>query len=117
MAASLSVGLIDFAVIEGVRSKEKQNKYFDEGKSKVRWPNGKHNVRYPNDKAKAVDIVPYVNGKISWKKEHCIFLAGIVMTMAKILNLGIVWGGNWNKNLEPVTDQSFDDLVHFQLED
>ena len=33
----------DCSCIEGWRNEEEQNKYFDEGLSKVRWPDGKHN--------------------------------------------------------------------------
>ena len=45
----------DCTLIQGHRGEEEQNKYFDEGKSKVRYPNGRHNARPSN----AVDVVPY----------------------------------------------------------
>jgi peptidoglycan L-alanyl-D-glutamate endopeptidase CwlK len=112
---ALSTGLIDFSIIEGVRDKETQDKYFYAGKSKVKWPNGKHNVRSYTEKARAIDAAPFVNGNISWKKEHCIFLAGVVLACAKTLNIKVRWGGNWDSDLEPVTDQNFQDLVHFEL--
>ena len=45
----------DFSVLEGHRTEEKQQEYFESGASKVKFPNSKHNV-YP---AMAVDVVPY----------------------------------------------------------
>ena len=107
---ALSVGIIDFSVIEGFRSKDKQDTYFNNNKSKVKWPNSKHNS-FPS---KAMDLVPYINNKISWNKLHCCILAGIVLTCAKKMDINIRWGGNWDMDLEPITDQSFQDLVHFE---
>ena len=110
----LALGLIAIAVVEGRRSKEDQNEYFRTGKSRVQWPNGKHNVKNPNDLAEAVDAAPYVNGKISWDQRHCIFLAGLVQAVGKMVGVEIRWGGNWDRDGEPVTDQDFQDLVHFE---
>jgi peptidoglycan L-alanyl-D-glutamate endopeptidase CwlK len=113
--AVLDLGVMDATVTEGRRSRETQQKYFEGGFSKVQWPNSKHNVLNPTDLSKAVDVVPCINGKISWEKEHCIFLAGLVMAMAKQLGVGIRWGGNWDGDAEPITDQGFQDLVHYEL--
>jgi len=108
---SLAVGLIDFSIIDSYREKKLQNKYYREGTSRVKWPDGKHNRR----PSPALDAVPYVNGESSYKWEHCIFLAGLVLAIAKKHSLyEIRWGGNWDMDGEPVTDQDFQDLVHFE---
>lgn len=112
---ALSYGVIDFAVIEGRRSKEKQDKYFLEGRSKIKWPNGKHNVTGPDDLASAVDVVPVINGKISWDARHCTVMAGLILAAAHESGVKIRWGGNWDMDGEPITDQTFQDLVHFEL--
>ena len=112
---ALSYGVMDFTIVQGVRSKAEQDRYYELGTSKVRWPNSKHNVRDENDLARAVDIAPYVNGKVSWRKEHCLVLAGLMLGAGKELGVDIRWGGNWDMDGEPVTDQSFDDLGHFEL--
>lgn len=111
---ALKAGLIDIAIIQGRRSKEQQNVYYAAGKSKVQWPNSKHNTETPNELAQAIDAGPVVHGKISWEKDHCIYLAGIVMATAASLGVKIRWGGNWDMDGEPVTDQSFQDLVHYE---
>ncbi len=100
----------DCTIVEGHRSKKKQNEYFDKGKSRIRYPNGKHN-RYPS---LAVDVAPYLNGSVSWDMRHCLYFAGVVMGTARMMGIKIRFGGDWNRNNEPITDQSFQDLVHFE---
>lgn len=46
---------MDVTVLCGHRNKADQNKAFDTGKSRLRWPNGKHNSL----PSKAIDIAPY----------------------------------------------------------
>ncbi len=100
----------DCTIVEGHRSKEKQNEYFDKGKSRIRYPNGKHN-RYPS---LAVDVAPYLNGSVSWDMRHCLYFAGVVMGTARMMGIKIRWGGDWDMDNEPMTDQDFQDLVHFE---
>ena len=108
---ALGLNLMDFAVIEGHRIKSKQDEYFNARMSKVQWPAGKHN-RYPSQ---AMDVVPYINGTVSWNNFHCCVLAGIILATAKDRGIKIRWGGNWNRDGEPITDQNFQDLVHFEM--
>jgi peptidoglycan L-alanyl-D-glutamate endopeptidase CwlK len=113
--SALATNLIDMTVIDGLRSKEKQDKYFDQGQSKVKWPNSKHNALKPGMKSMAVDIAPYVNGKVSFNKSHCCFMAGIILGIAQALGVKIRWDGNWDMDGDPITDQEFNDLLHFEL--
>lgn len=113
MRQSLAVEVIDFAIVEGFRPRSKQDEYYygNPQRSKVPWPNSKHNVQ---PMAMAVDAVPYVAGALSYNKMHCCVLAGVVLAMAAKLGVDIRWGGNWDMDLEPITDQDFQDLVHFE---
>jgi len=47
--------ITDFTVLCGFRNEKDQNKAFEDGHSKVKWPNSKHNQR----PSKAVDLAPY----------------------------------------------------------
>jgi len=107
---ALAYGIMDISVIEGHRNKEKQDRYFSLGQSKVKWPNSKHN----KTQSDAVDVAPFVNGKISWNRLHCCVLAGIILASAERQGAKIRWGGNWDMDGEPITDQAFQDLVHFE---
>ena len=100
----------DCTVIQGHRGKEEQNKYFDEGKSKVKYPNGRHNASPSN----AVDVVPY---PIDWEDtDGMYYFAGFVKGVAFKLGIPVRWGGDWNDNTE-VKDTNFKDLPHFELRD
>src|SRR5687768_11435850 len=60
----------DCTISDGHRGEAAQNKAFDEGKSKLRWPNGNHN-KLPS---MAVDVYPYpVNLHPSTDKEAWIY--------------------------------------------
>lgn len=104
----------DHSIIEGHRGEEKQNQAYKEGKSKLKFPDSKHNV-YPS---MAVDAAPY---PIEWKdRERFTYFAGYVMGVARMLyNMEMTdhlvrWGGDWDKDTQ-VKDNTFDDLVHFEL--
>ena len=111
---ALSWGIMDFSVYEAIRSKAQQNRFYDIGKSRVRWPNGAHNIRNPGDLANAFDLVPFINGRASWLRVHCVALSGILLAAAAVLGEDIRWGGNWDRDGEPITDQDFQDLVHYE---
>ena len=109
------IKLIDCTIICGKRSKDLQNLYYIQNKSKVKWPNSKHNTLHPWELSKAVDVAPYIKGKgIIWKPNQCYYFAGYVMHTANIMSIPIRWGGDWDKDID-VNDQSFNDLVHFEL--
>src|SRR5210317_1886230 len=80
----------DFSVIDGHRDMERQNLYFNDGVSKVRWPNSKHNS-YPS---KAVDIVPYPGGFDNDTSEFD-RMATFVLSAASRLGVRLEWGGHW----------------------
>ena len=98
---------IDFTVIEGYRTRERQKELFDKGFSKIDGisKKGKHNY-FPS---RAVDIIPYKKGRNPFdgsKESEKMFyeLAEEFKKVAKELNIAITWGGDWE----------FKDLPHFQ---
>lgn len=104
----------DNSIIEGTRSKEDQNRYYDEGKSRIRWPNGKHN----KTPSMAVDAVPWPEAYGDIKK--MILFAGYVLCTAdRLLATGqithkLTWGGDWDSDHD-LSDQKFIDYPHFEL--
>ena len=137
----LVVRFFDCKILEGHRGKEKQNKYYAEGKSRVQWSDGAHNS-YPSD---AVDAVPYPvrwpnydriakafddlnlskGAKVALKSmiktfaknlARFYFFGGFVLGLAVSMGIKIRWGGDWDSDRE-ILDQNFDDLPHFEKED
>lgn len=104
----------DFTIIEGYRGQEAQDKAFEEGKSKLKYPNGKHN-KLPSE---AIDAAPY---PIDWNdKIRFYYFAGIVLGTAEVLRStgrishSIRWGGDWDRD-DDFKDNTFNDLVHFEI--
>ena len=103
---------VDCSVLEGIRTKEKQDRMFAEGKSKFKYPGSKHNVANEGDKAIAIDVTPY---PVDWKdRERQTLFAGLVIGIAKGMDINIRWGGDWDMDFE-VNDNKFDDFPHFEL--
>lgn len=111
--------VIDFGIAEGHRSVERQYDLYKAGLSKIDGVNkrGKHNYK----PSLAFDIYAWVNGRSSYDQRYIIFIAGVIMTVARELkeqgriDTELRWGGNWDGDGEIITDQSFNDLVHFEI--
>lgn len=121
---AIELSPIDYGISEGYRSPERQLQLFTEGKSKIDGVNqlGKHNVM----PSMATDIFIYhpdinIRRKLIYHNESLAMVAGVIIASAELLySKGeiahkIRWGGNWDKDGVILLDQSFDDLVHFEL--
>ena len=99
---------VDCSVLCGHRGKEDQDKAFDEGRSKVKYPNGRHNASPSN----AVDVTPY---PVDWKdRERQTLFAGYVLGIAEGMGINLRWGGDWDQDFQ-VADNKFDDFPHFEI--
>jgi len=128
-----AIKIVDFSVICGRRSKEDQDKAFNNGYSKVQWPNSKHNTRAPEDLAKAVDLYPYPRpiwtGELvnlvqrvtrkeilplvrDWARWY--YLAGVIKGIAHEQGTDLRQGCDWDGDGD-FTDQRFDDTPHHEM--
>ena len=99
---------VDCSILEGHRNKDRQNKLYEEGKTKVKYPDGRHN-RQPSS---AVDVTPY---PVDWEdRERQTLFAGFVIGVASQMNINLRWGGDWDQDFQ-VVDNRFDDFPHFEL--
>ncbi len=110
-----AIGVVDFTVSEGHRSIEDQEKKFKDGSSKVRGGWSRHNFL----PSKAIDIAPWPipeNWGVGNKKElaRFYFLAGVIKGIAFKYDIPLRWGGDWDGD-NNFNDQTFDDLVHFEI--
>ena len=102
------IKIMDVTIIEGVRSKEKQQEYFKDGKSKIDGitKKGMHQL------GKAVDLAPY---PVDWKNTgRFYYMGGMLRGIAKQLNIKVRWGGDWDSDGK-IKDQKFNDLVHIEI--
>jgi peptidoglycan L-alanyl-D-glutamate endopeptidase CwlK len=102
------VKFYDITILEGMRTEDRQRELVAKGASQT--------MKSKHIEGKAVDIAPYPVP--DWKnKDQFVFMAGRVMQEADNQKVPVRWGGNWDRDNEVVTDQKFDDLVHFEITD
>lgn len=105
--------IISITVIEGKRSKARQAELFARGASKKL--DGKH---CEEPFSLATDTVPSDfnwSYAADWKElRKLYFLAGIVKSVSLQLGINIRWGGDWDSDND-FADQTFNDLVHFEI--
>ena len=89
---------INFQVIEGVRSKARQEQLFKAGASKTL--NSRHLTGH------AVDLAALVNDSIRWDWPLYSKIADAMKQAASQLKISIEWGGDW---------KTFKDGPHFEL--
>jgi peptidoglycan L-alanyl-D-glutamate endopeptidase CwlK len=89
---------VDFAVLEGVRSKSRQEQLVKAGASQTM--NSRHLTGH------AVDLGAYVSGSVRWDWPLYHKIASAVKQAAAELGVPLEWGGDWRK---------FKDGPHFQL--
>ena len=86
------------------------DKAFDEGRSKVKYPNGRHNAK----PSKAGDVCPY---PVDWDDlARFRYFAGFVLGVASQMGINIRWGGDWDSDTF-TKDNKFNDLPHFELKE
>lgn len=104
---------VDFGVHDGLRTIEEQRAYVDAGVSTTM--NSKHlpqfDTNHPewNGMGHAVDLVPYINGKLKWLAEPCIQVARAMRDASIRYRIPVVWGA--------VFDRKLSELDPFHLEE
>ena len=81
---AITISNVDFTVLEGLRSKERQKELFAKGASKTM--NSRHITGH------AVDLAPW---PISWEKEEFIPIVKAMRQAAEELGIDVVHGHDW----------------------
>ena len=89
---------LDFTVLEGLRTQERQKELMKNGATKTM--NSRHLTGH------AVDLAPMLGGKISWDWPLYNRLAKIVKAAAAAEKVTTTWGGDWS---------TFKDGPHWEL--
>jgi len=89
---------VDFSVVDGVRTVEKQREYFDSGASLTM--DSKHLTGH------AVDLVPWVDGRSYFGRGHLALIHIAMKRAGSLLGIDFEWGGSW---------KTFKDGPHYQI--
>ncbi len=111
---AIQITPIDFIVVEGLRTKERQAYLFEKGATKTM--NSRHLT------GDAVDLAPIVNNKVSWDWKDFYPLAEAVKEAAKQVRTEVRWGGTWSKlsttefvDGKTELSKTFPDGPHFEI--
>lgn len=99
---AIELSVQDFAVHDGIRTFEEQQRLVKAGASQTL--DSRHITGH------AIDLVPYVNGKLRWEWEPIYKIADAVRVAANEKGTKIRWGGAWDIEFTGSTD-SPEDLV------
>jgi len=89
---------LDFTVLEGLRTVDRQKQLVKQGASKTL--NSRHITGH------AVDLAPMIGGKVSWDWPLYHRLTKIVKAAAADEKVSLTWGGDW---------RTFKDGPHWEL--
>lgn len=104
-----AIKFVDFSIIEGHRSIDRQKELFKEGVTQI---DGEKDLSYHNARPSlAVDIIPYKKGLNPFdgsEESEFLFLklSRQIFISAKKCKVNIYWGGHW---------VNFNDLPHWEL--
>ncbi len=108
---ALKYGVIDFSIAQGVRTLEEQKVLYSQGRDKpgkvVTWTlKSKHIIDINTGFGHAIDIVPFVNGRVDWgNRQNFVMIATLMFKAAMEIDVKIKWGGHWKRQ----------DMPHFEL--
>lgn len=86
---AIEITTVDFAVVEGLRTKERQIELFEKGASQIR-DGGTH------VEGRAVDLMAFIGDRGSWELNLYDNIADAVKQAAIEKNVAIRWGAAWN---------------------
>lgn len=89
---------LDFTVLEGMRTLERQKQLFAQHATKT--------MRSRHLDGHAVDLAPMLEGEVRWDWPLYFKLANVVKAAAQLESVPIEWGGDW---------RTFKDGPHWQL--
>lgn len=85
---AITLTVQDFGVHDALRSIEEQKELFASGATKT--------LESRHITGHAVDLVPYINGKLRWEWEPIYRIAESVRVASRELDVQIRWGGAWD---------------------
>ena len=89
---TLALSPQDFAVHDGLRTEKEQRVYVQTGVSQTM--NSMH-MKQADGFGHAVDLVPFINGKVRWEWPPIYVIAAAARQAALELDLRVRWGGCW----------------------
>lgn len=95
---AIELSSVDFRVIEGIRTLERQQYLLKKGATRT--------LKSKHLTGDAVDLAPVIDGQVSWDWQYFFPIEKAMKQASKELDVAIEWGGDW---------KTFKDGPHWQL--
>jgi len=111
---ALELSTVDFTVVEGLRSKQRQAQLYAQGRTTagkiVTWT-----LKSKHIDGLAVDLAPFTDGKIDWTDLAKFDAIGAAMKKAAAeLGVTIRWGADWDRDGR-LREKGESDSPHFEI--
>ena len=99
---------VDFGVIEGIRTLERQKELVAKGASKT--------MKSKHLEGKAVDLMAYIDGRGCWELNVYDEIADAMKQAAIEADVGLVWGAAWNVDDIREWEGSMEDAMNYYID-
>ena len=99
---------VDFGVIEGIRTVERQKELVEKGASKT--------MKSKHLEGKAVDLMAYIDGRGCWELNVYDEIADAMKQAAIEADVGLVWGAAWNVDDIREWEGSMEDAMNYYID-
>lgn len=111
---AIQISKVDFMVVEGLRSKERQAELYAQGRTKpgniVTWT-----MKSKHIDGLAVDLCPWVDGKLAWGQTSNFDAISLAMfRAASEQGVKLRWGADWDGDGN-LREKGETDSPHFEL--
>ncbi len=111
---ALEICAVDFMVVEGLRTLERQRELYAQGRTKP-GPKVTWTLHSKHLEGSAVDLAPFVNGKVDWNNpKNFDAIAKAMLQASRELSVPIRWGADWDMDGLP-REKGETDSPHFEL--
>jgi peptidoglycan L-alanyl-D-glutamate endopeptidase CwlK len=105
---AIEITSVDFGVIEGLRTLERQKELVAAGAS--------HTMKSKHLDGKAVDLVAYIGPRVSWEIALYDDIADAMQQASRELAVAVRWGGAWVVDNIATWPKSMEDAMNYYID-
>lgn len=105
---ALATTMVDFSVVDGVRTLAEQRQNVADGASKTL---DSYHLIQEDGFGHALDLAPYIRGKVRFEEDPMFQVAIAMREAALAFQVPVIWGGVWDRRLDELDPRRLEDEV------